>query len=57
MLIYLFLSLVVLLNFTVDVLAIDAGQLKLQINEGLAVKRKYVFNAIVQFEDDILATW
>lgn len=57
MLTYLFLSLLGLLSFTVNVLAIDAGQLKIQINPELARTGKYVFNARVQFEDDILANW
>ena len=49
--------LVLLLFFLTHTLAIDPGQLGLRINAGLANDGKYVYNSVVQFEDDIEVTW
>lgn len=43
--------------FASQILAINPGQLGLKINAPLAEKGKYVYNAIVQFEDDIQNKW
>ena len=53
----LFVQVILFLRFACEVLAINAGQLGIQINPGLASKGKYAYNAIAQFQDDILATW
>ena len=47
----------VILCFSLNVFAITTQQIGLQLNTGLADKSKYVYNAIVQFQDDVLATW
>ena len=43
--------------FVIQVLAINDGQLGLRLNDGLANHGKYAYDAIAQFQDDILATW
>ena len=53
----LFTQVFLLLSFVAHALAIDAGQLEFAIYEPLAKKGKFVYNAIVQFRDDVLATW
>ena len=45
------------LCFASQILAINPGQLGLRINAPLAENGKYVYNAIVQFEDNIQDTW
>ena len=52
-----FTKLFLFLTFASDAFAIDPGQLGITLNQGLKEKKKYVWNSVVQFEDNVLTTW
>ena len=48
---------VLLLSFVFEIYAINAGQLGVRLNTGLADKGKYAYGVNAQFPDNILTDW